>query len=75
LEVVKGLRPTWQVVIPAEASTALSRPAAVVRTGITGGGLWASDRARKTAAFAFGLPVSPLLVLAALPVEETPSGW
>jgi hypothetical protein len=70
-EVVKGLRPTWQVVTPAEASTGVSRPAVVVRTLITGSGLVASDRAPKTAAFAFGLVVVPLLILAALPVEET----
>jgi hypothetical protein len=71
LEVVRGLRPTWQVVTPAEASTDVSRPAVVVRTLITGSGLVASDRAPKTAAFAFGLVVLPLLILSALPVEET----
>jgi len=71
LEVVKGLRPTWQVVTPAEASRGLSRPAVAVRTVITGSGLVASDRAPKTAAFGFGLVVLPLLIFAALPVEET----
>lgn len=70
LPVLRLLRPHWTFVAPGLAPT-LTREAVVVRTVIDGDELVQSDRPLKNAAFAFGLVLLPLQILAAFPVEET----
>lgn len=67
---IQALRPHWQVVAPSAAPN-LTRATTVVRTVIDGNELTQSDRPLKNAAFAFGLVILPLQILAAFPVEET----
>jgi hypothetical protein len=64
------LRPAWRVVSPA-AAPSLKGPLTVVRTIVDGNELVQSDRPLKNAAFAFGLVLLPLQILAAMPVAET----
>jgi hypothetical protein len=64
------LRPSWKVVGPSAAPN-LRGPVTVVRTIIDGNELVQSDRTLKNSAFAFGLVLLPLQILAAMPVEET----
>ncbi|MBL8924492.1 MAG: hypothetical protein JNJ54_36925 [Myxococcaceae bacterium] len=70
LPVLKLLRPNWTFVAPGLAPT-LTRDVVVVRTLIDGNEQVQSDRSLKNAAFAFGLVLLPLQILAAFPVEET----
>jgi hypothetical protein len=64
------LRPSWKVITPAAAPT-VRGAVTVVRTILDGNELVQSDRTLKNAAFAFGLVLLPLQILAAMPVEET----
>ncbi|MBE2253265.1 MAG: hypothetical protein IAE78_27285 [Myxococcus sp.] len=70
LVAISLLRPHWTVVAPGAAPT-ITREAVVVRTVIDKNELVQSDRTLKNAAFAFGLVLLPLQILAAFPVEET----
>lgn len=70
LPVVRALRPGWTVLTPGAAATQ-PRDAVVVRTVIDNDELVESDRTLKNAAFAFGLVLLPLQIIAAFPVQET----
>lgn len=71
LPAIAALRPNWTVIAPSAAQTQVKRDATVVRTVIDGNELSQSDRPLKNAAFAFGLVLLPLQIIAAFPVEET----
>lgn len=70
VKLVARLRPHWRVFAPSAAPT-LKGQAVVVRTVVDTSELAESDRTLKNAAFAFGLVILPLQILAAFPVEET----
>lgn len=70
LPAIAALRPHWMVLAPGGAPT-VKRDAIVVRTVIDKNEIVQSDRPLKNAAFAFGLVLLPLQILAAFPVEET----
>lgn len=67
---IRALRPHWTVGGPGSAPE-VKREAVVVRTVIARNETVESDRTLKNAAFAFGLVLLPLQILAAFPVEET----
>lgn len=67
---VTKLRPQWRVAAPG-ALAAITGPVVLVRTVLDTSELAESDRTLKNAAFAFGLVLLPLQILAAFPVEET----
>ncbi len=71
LPAIAILRPNWTVIAPSAAPTQVKRDATVVRTVIDGNEVTQTDRPLKNAAFAFGLVLLPLQILAAFPVEET----
>lgn len=70
LPAIAALRPHWTVLAPGAAPT-VTRNAVVVRTIIDKNEIVQSDRTLKNTAFAFGLVLLPLQILAAFPVEET----
>ncbi len=70
LPAIAALRPHWTVLAPGAAPPA-PREVVVVRTVIDKNELVQSDRTLKNTAFAFGLVLLPLQILAAFPVEET----
>jgi hypothetical protein len=67
---IGALRPSWTVLSPSTAQES-RRPLTVVRVSIGSNELVASDRPLRNAAFAFGLVLLPLQLIAAMPVEET----
>lgn len=70
VKTVCALRPTWTVLAPSSAQER-RRPLTVVRVSVGANELVASDRTLKNVAFAFGLVLLPLQLIAAMPVEET----
>jgi hypothetical protein len=70
LPAITALRPRWVVLAPGTAPP-VTGDVVVIRTLIDKNELVQSDRTVKNAAFAFGLVLLPLQILAAFPVEET----
>jgi len=66
---LKILRPSWNVVSTGDLLTTTG-PITLIRTLISGNETVESDRTLKNLAFAFGLVIWPLMILAAQPVNE-----
>jgi hypothetical protein len=67
---VAKLRPSWRVTSTSGAPV-LTGEVSVIRTIVEGNEIVESDRPLKTAAFAFGLVIWPLEIIAGFPVRES----